>query len=674
MNQTARTQVRAVAFLHQCVLWSIAVIDMNKPIPVLLVAGFLAAVAHIPAQAAISPEIWAKEDVLNVGLSRNASYISIMRAIDAGEKGGMIEVYSVGDGSTDSLEIVRRVDADPMEITGMGWISDKHFIMNLRQQVRHKIDGFNQGVYEFKYAIVNVETGDISSFEARNAALAHVLPKDPNKVIISYAERDRFGLQYYEIDLEKGGKRLVIRGSIAKRTFAFDADGNPRFSSGFDSNSREFVSYYRAPGKSGWAEINRSHIDDFDTFSVLGMDPDPQYAGHAFVLAHNGQDTAGVWSFNLETRKFVEPLYARKDRDVAGVRYHSNNWSNPDLVVGFVALLDKPEYVYLDAEEEALYKQLEELIPNAFSFTITSRSAQGDSLIIRNTGPKDPTTFYWYHKGKFSVVGSRQPELPSDELADVELISYAARDGMKIPAFVTIPNGEKPFPLVVLPHGGPYVSEFVTFDPWAQLLANHGYMVIQPSYRGTQRLGLKHYKAAFEEKSEAGYAMQDDLDDGALALVERGLADKDRLAMFGWSYGGYTSLVAAMRTPQIYQCTIAGAAVSDPIMQVNYYRDFLRGSQRAEQLTTWAGAFSPVDEIDKINVPMLVIHGDNDQRVPVDHSRKLAKKIRENDNFFKYVELEETDHFYSTLMRRHRQQLYTEMLAFLENDCGPGGL
>ena len=647
---------------------------MKRSIPALLVLGFLATTFCLPANAAIPVEVWAKEEILNVELSRNASYISIMRAGDSGDSGAVIEVYSVGDGGVDSLELVRRIDAEPMDITGMGWIGDKHFIMNLRQQVRHKIDGFNQGVYEFKYAIVNVDTGNMNSFEARDAALAHVLPKNPNKVIISYAEQDRRGLQYYEIDLEKDGKRLVIRGNLARRSVRFDGDGNPRFSSGFDSNSRESVSYYRAPGKSGWEEIHRSHIDDFETFGVLGMDPDPQYAGHAFVLAHNGQDKAAIWSFKLDTKEFVEPIYARKDRDVAGARYHSNGWVNPDLVVGFVTLRKTPEVFFLDGKEEALYKQLQQLIPNAYSFAISSRSEEGDSLIIRNTGPREPTTYYWFHKGKFSVVGSRQPELPSKALADVELITYKARDGMEIPAYVTIPQGKGPFPLVVLPHGGPYVREYISFHPWSQMLANHGYLVIQPQYRGSQGLGLSHYKAAFEEKSEAGYAMQDDLDDGAMALVEKGLADKDRIAMFGWSYGGYTSLVAAMRKPQIYQCTIAGAAVSDPIMQVNYYRDRMFGAQREEQLTTWAGAFSPVKELENINVPMLVIHGEHDQRVPVDHSRKLVNRVRENDNLFKYVEIEGIDHFSTTMWRRHREQLYSEMIAFLKNDCGPDGL
>ena len=644
---------------------------MKRWLSGLLISSFLTVTVYTLAEP-IPTEVWAKEDVLDVEISRNASHISILRAGDGGNSSATIEVYKVGEGGVNSLELLRRVDSEPMEITGYAWLSDKIFIMTLVQQVRDKIDGFNQGVYEYKFALVDVESGEMNAFDARETGLTHLLPKEPNKVIISTLEKDRRVPQYYELDLETGDKRLVLRGNMGRRSVVFNADGEPKFSFGLDRTTKESVNYYRPTKESGWTEIHRQHLDAFDSFAVLGMDH--EYPGNAFVLAHNGRDKAAVWSFNLETKEYGELLYARNDRDVAGAVYHSNRWTNPDEIVGFSTLKKDREIVFLNGEEEALYGSLKELIPAAHSLSVTSRSEEGDSMIVYNSGPREPPTYYWYHKGKFKVIGSNYPELPTKDLADVDLINYKTRDGMTIPAYVTVPQGEGPFPLVVLPHGGPFVREYISFDLWSQMLANHGYLVIQPQYRGSRGLGLQHYKSAFEDGGEAGFAMQDDLDDGALALVKKGLADKDRIAMFGWSYGGYTSLVAAMRNPQIYQCTMAGAAVSDPIMQVNYYRDDTFGAQRAEQLTTWGDAFSPIREIEKINVPMLVIHGELDQRVPVDHSRKLAKRIRDNEHLFKYVEIEGIDHFSNTMKRDHREQLYAEMIGFLQNDCGPDGL
>mgnify|MGYP006245299143 FL=1 len=235
---------------------------------------------------------------------------------------------------------------------------------------------------------------------------------------------------------------------------------------------------------------------------------------------------------------------------------------------------------------------------------------------------------------------------------------------------MTIPKGDGPFPLVVMPHGGPYVPEVIDrFDEWSQLLANNGYLVLQPQYRGSLKYGLEFYKSAFIDGSEAGRAMQDDKDDGALYLVEQGLADPDRMAMFGWSYGGYAALVAASREDQIYQCVVAGAAVTDPDMQVDYYRYRMRGAQKVEQLTTWDGAVSPIKEVDNINVPMFIVHGDKDQRVPPEHFDKYIAALDRADVNYKKLILEGADHFSDTLLYEHKIQFYSEMLQFLENDC-----
>jgi dipeptidyl aminopeptidase/acylaminoacyl peptidase len=214
----------------------------------------------------------------------------------------------------------------------------------------------------------------------------------------------------------------------------------------------------------------------------------------------------------------------------------------------------------------------------------------------------------------------------------------------------------------------------VLYDEWAQLLANNGYLVLQPQYRGSQNYGMAFYLSAFLNGGQGGYKMQDDKDDGALYLVEKGLADADRLAMFGWSYGGYAALVAASRTPQIYQCVIAGAAVSDPLMQVNYYRYQMRGAQRDEQLRMWDDSISPLREVEKVNVPLLIVHGDVDQRVPPEHAKKYLRELERLDKTYEYVELKGADHFYDTLFYDHQITLYEALIGYLKNDCGPGGL
>jgi dipeptidyl aminopeptidase/acylaminoacyl peptidase len=164
--------------------------------------------------------------------------------------------------------------------------------------------------------------------------------------------------------------------------------------------------------------------------------------------------------------------------------------------------------------------------------------------------------------------------------------------------------------------------------------------------------------------------MQDDKDDGVAYLIKEGLTEAGNVAMFGWSYGGYAALVAASRTPQAYQCVIAGAAVTDPEMQVNYYRYQLRGAGKIEQLAMWDDSISPLEEVEKVNVPILLIHGDVDQRVPLEHAEKYRDALVEAAKPHTYLELEGADHFSNTLFYHHKLALYEAMLGYLSNECG----
>ena len=166
--------------------------------------------------------------------------------------------------------------------------------------------------------------------------------------------------------------------------------------------------------------------------------------------------------------------------------------------------------------------------------------------------------------------------------------------------------------------------------------------------------------------------MQDDKDDGALFLVEEGLADPDRMMMFGWSYGGYAALVAAARDPQIYQCVIAGASVPDPNEQVNYSRNRMNAfvtRTSIEQIKMWDNSVSPIDEVENVNIPMLLIHGDVDQRTPPRAVRRYIKQLEKHDKEFDQVWLKGADHFYNTLFFDHKVKFYTAMIDYLKNDC-----
>ena len=643
----------------------------------------LACAAVGASEAPLEPyplEYWALRDVIsNVELSADATYMALMK-IPTRNANPIIEVYETADLAKEPF----RLDADPMEIIQYSWVSDTALVFVLRQKVRDKIEGFNRGVYEFKIAILDVPGRKTTELGNRNLLVAHVLPDEPDKIIVEAFPTDEQGpgakikeafrsRAYYEMDLKKGTTKLLIRSRPYIGRILFDGEGNPRLTGGFDFGTQEYVWYVRRPGASGWEEFHRQHEDEFGFLRVGGIDETK--ADSVYVIELNGENTYGLWSLDLNT-KAMEPIYRRSDVDVIGVRLHSNPWTDFDRVVGVAYFTDRLHVEYFDELEGATHAQLESIIPYAHYVRIRSRSRDGATMVVHNLGPRDPGTYFLLKDGRLQTVGSEKPLLRSEDLADFRRIQYKARDGMTIPAFLTVPHGEPPFPLVVMPHGGPFIHErpYTYFDEWTQLLANNGYLVLQPQYRGSEGYGMKFKHAAFEEGGYGGYGMQDDKDDGAMHLVKEGLADKDRMAMFGWSYGGYAALVAASRSPQIYQCTVAGAAVADRMMQVNYFRDRVRGAEGIAQTRTWLKSLSPIDEVEKVNIPMLIVHGDVDQRVPVDHAKKYLKELDKHGKSYKYVELEGADHFSNTLFYDHKITFYTALIDYLQNDCGPGGL
>ena len=574
------------------------------------------------------------------------------------------------------------VNSDPMEIMTYDWASNDHIVLTLRQKVREQIDGQNQGVYEFKIAILNLKKKAFDEFPAANPVVENLLPGKPGKIIISEqpgAEEDLSLAKafrpraYYEMDLERGSKKLLLRGKLDVAQIEFDADGDPRIANGFDASSQEYVIYYREKGGKGWDDIYRVHEDDFSLWFFNYQGLDPSVPGNLVFTALNGDDKVGLWSFDPRAKKFAELLYRRSDVDVLGVRHHSNTWERPDEIVAVGYATDKPHFEYFDEIEGATYRQLEELIPGAWYVTIESRSRDGDTLVAMNQGPRDPGTYYLLYDGEFKPVGGRQPLLEADQLADLDYLQYKARDGRDLVAYLTIPNGEPPFPTIVLPHGGPHVHEIVIYDEWAQMLANNGYLVVQPQYRMSLGYGFDHFRSAFREQSEGGRAMQDDKDDAALTLVDKGMADPERLAMFGWSYGGYAALVAASRTPQIYQCVIAGAAVADQVRQANEFPN-PRGTGRIFTEDYQYKAVQPVNEVAKVNVPILLVHGSVDQRVRPRQAQLYLAELEKQDKDYEYVELDGADHFYDTLFYQHQLTLYENMIRFLKDDCGPDGL
>ncbi len=651
---------------------------------VLAVMSFMPAVTSAQNTGSIPVDVWALRSIVtSVQVSPDGKHL-LVHKIESREGEYIMEIYETSDLS----KPMRRLNADPMEIIQAQWVSDNYIFGTAWRVVRKSVKRPEQDIRSYKAFSYSLEENSFSELDG-NFGLINTLPKEPDTILIGggTAIPDPTGVDpfaafrprsYYKFNLERGTRQLVLRGSEKYPNATFDNEGNPRLTTSVERGTNELITYYRMPGDGTWKEWGESYdLDEYQNlYRVLGgfqgvqgfKQDDPKIA---YVIDNrDGDDLASLWEVNFETGEYLTKLAQTDTSDIIRIQRHSIPGN--DALVAALYSGPKRERVWFDADEKALYDALESQIPFAHYVSISSRSRDGNTMVVQNVGPRDPGSFWLVRNGQIAKLGSRNPLVNPAQLSDVEFIMYPARDGRMIPGYVTKPKGDGPFPLIVLPHGGPQVNEVIMYDEWGQMLANNGYMVLQPQYRMSVGWGQDHFDSAY---GEHGLAMQDDKDDGALYLVEKGWVDPDRIAMFGWSYGGYAALVALSREPNIYQCAIAGAAVADAEKQYKGRRD----PNAPKALDEWSKrrgmiGINPINEVEKVNIPLLMIHPDDDRRVMYYHFEDYRKAFNEAGKVGQFVTIEGADHFSNTHMFHHQQQIYTKLLDYLRNDCGPGGL
>lgn len=643
----------------------------------------LAAPSPTQAQGSIPVEVWALRDVVNaVQISPDGKHL-LVHKVESREGNYLLEIYKTDDLS----KPFRRLNADPMEIVSAQWVSDDVIFGSAWQVNRKTVKGPEEDVRDYKTYSYSLSANKFTSVDG-DFGIVNLLPNDPDHVLVSTGTvvPDATGVDpfsafrprsYYKFNLQTGSRELVLRGG-GKIPFVstWDDEGNPRYTEIQDTAAGKLISYYRKPGDNDWSKLREFDLNDpknlYRTLGgfvgVKGFDPTNPNVGY-LIDNLNGDDKAALYELDFTTGQVGKKLFQDTDADVMSIQLHSIPGNNKLVAARYPGA--RMERHWFDEEEKALYEALEKQIPYAWQVAISSRSLDGKSMVVTNRGPHDPGSFWLIKDGKLAKLGSRNPLVNPEQLADVKYIRYPARDGLTIPAWITIPKGKGPFPLIVQHNGGPQVNGMVGYDEWGQMLANAGYMVLHPDQRISVGWGQKHFDAGY---GEHGLKMQDDKDDGVKYLIEQGLVDPNRVAFFGWSYGGYSALVSLSRDEQLYQCAIAGAAVADPEKQ--YYG---RRNTDLKALDEWSKrrgmiGINPMKEVAKVNIPLLMIHGDVDRRVMYYHMKDYQKAFEAAGKTGEFVTLEGADHFYNTLMYKHQQQLYTKMLDYLANDCGPGGL
>jgi dipeptidyl aminopeptidase/acylaminoacyl peptidase len=554
-------------------------------------------------------------------------------------------------------------------------------VVQFRQKVDFGVDIEASNVEEefaYRLAILDVEEAEMTEVRMRVGGrvrtqadryveekfaprFADSLPKDPEHFLVLAQEEALDSGDLYKVDVETGRMEKETELAQFEEDPVFNTDGEPIAM--LTARGDEFVLLGRPSGSDEWRAIDRRKIADREAIFPEGASSDPNtfYAVDAAI-----GDKGALVKINVATGEREIVKQHSKTSDLGLV--YSPRVSEPDKVIGYEAVYDEVEREIFDPELKPLYDAINAALPGQTN-DITSATEDLSIAIIYSTSAKDPGSYYLlFDRKRMEFLGNQKPLIQPNQLGERDLVEIEARDGLMIPTYITTPPqgaSEAPYPTIMVPHGGPWARDFPGFDEWAQFLASHGYLVLQPQFRGSTGFGERLWKAG---DAQWGGTMQDDLDDVALWAVDEGLARRDELGIFGWSYGGYAAFAGAVEEDPIWACAAPGAGVVD----LTEFRSLIAGSRvgRLRQLPHVAG-LEPVEHIDNVSIPVLMVHGDDDFRVPVGQSRRFWKKFDDaSDAWGKYVELEGAGHFFYTLYYPHKKTLYENLLKFFSGPCG----
>lgn len=369
-------------------------------------------------------------------------------------------------------------------------------------------------------------------------------------------------------------------------------------------------------------------------------------------------------------------VFERPGHDLTDVV--ADPWSR--RIVGAAWIEEEEKQHFFDPALQTIYER----VSTAFSdgeAHLVSWSRDRHRVLIYGEHGMDGGGYYVFSTADNSLMQLAliYPEIARANIGMRQSITYPARDGTRIPAYLTLPAGAngRNLPLVLLVHGGPNARDTLDFDWWSAFLASRGYAVLQPNYRGSSGYGGEWLHAG---DRQWGGLMQTDVEDGVVALVHSGIADPNRVCIVGWSYGGYAALAGATLTPDRYKCAAAGGGVSDLEALLAYgqrlsgthslWSDYWRASigDRQEDRDR-IRSVSPINLADHVHIPILLIHGTNDTVVPIEQSLHMRDRLLAAGKNVQYVELHNDDHWLSDADTRI--QMLRELEGFLARNIGP---
>ena len=382
------------------------------------------------------------------------------------------------------------------------------------------------------------------------------LPDQKDFIIIGLNKRNKQVFDPYRLNLKSGKISILAENPGNIQGWMFDHEGKLRIATAIvdgvntsllyrDSEQEEFKTIVTTNFKEGFSP----QFFTFDNKNIIGT-------------SNLGRDKSVVVEFDPSTGKEVKELYGNEDYDVGGVAYSRKR----KVITAAYYNSWKSERHFFDQQSKALFEKVQNHLPG-YEISVSGMSDDENIFIIRTYSDKSLGAYFIYNakEDNLDKIVEVSPWIDENEMSNQLPISYNSRDGLKINGYLTLPNGydmenAKDLPVVINPHGGPWARDEWGFNPEIQFLANRGYAVLQMNFRGSVGYGRKFWEASFKKW---GREMQDDITDGTQWLIDQGIADKKRIAIYGGSYGGYATLMGLVKEPQLYAAGVDYVGVSN---------------------------------------------------------------------------------------------------------------
>ena len=463
------------------------------------------------------------------------------------------------------------------------------------------------------------------------------------------------------------GQERPVDGPRHARYWYFDTKGEPRVVASNDG-PRKVLHYRHADG---WREL-ATYTRVLPPLTPNGFAPD----GSFYVTATKGQDKASLYKMDLATGQLAQaPLMSVEGFDFDG------QLVGTDRLLGIRFWGDGESTYWFDDRMKTIQSRVDALLPGLVNQLSVAPRASAPWVLVTSQSPSSPTAFWAFNteSGKLNAIGRMLPGIDPTQMSSTQMVRYKARDGLEIPAWLTIPrnSNDKGLPLVVIVHDGPHMrGRGLEWNAPAQFLASRGYAVLEPEYRGSKGFGTAHTAAGLKEW---GLKMQDDLADGARWAAEHGIAAPGRTCIAGsGGYGGYAALMGVARDPDLFQCAVNYGGITD--IKLMFTANSVTASEYARNHAMPALIGDPDSEADKlrntspialaarIKHPLLLAYGESDLAVPVIHGQRFRDALRATNDKVEWVEYPGETH--ELTLAKNRIDYWQRVEAFLHKHIG----